>query len=809
MYWSLKQIMFATFFFFISFTLISQQKILILPGEYLKPHYKKDIDIEKSSSSPWVWIVFSHQDNNVSYDVPNGKPLGKSINFLDPFYVTEKKDEFLHIFKDEYKAWTYKKLGPTAEDFGWIKINQVLPTRFSLLNDQDVPLKAILLNTLNTAKGDIKDKDFERVRFFKDPELKQPSDYECKIYSIFYIYDFYPPFPEKEQSALLGTKPRFEPNDKNSIKGWVNINYLTLWSHRVALLPNPDPDAIKERKAGNVKAKLFDSQESARKYRDGISDRNDLEIWNGDSCWRMEMYDPYFPRYPVLDNRAMIETNHGVMKIGIIGLVKSISQSVLNKQDWAHIQRDYNEKRESSRNINIIFVIDGTTSMQPYFTGASNAIISCMNDLQNTTTNIFRFGVVIYRDKDDGEALVCNTYPLTNSNEFNKVATWLQNQKAMDTEDKDPEEAVYYGITNGLRKINLTPEKDQTNYVILIGDCGNHPDRPNDYTNISQKQVIDLLFEYNCFFMAFQVRNTLAPAYVSFVKQSKEILNALEGKYYQKNVEKFKDAKIKVLAPSMPKQSVDRKWYLDHAPFNGFVWSQYNSTLPGKELTKEIVESMKSIDSYTSKYLDGMQKVVENGDISSIDSATYSGLLTYLAKMDITSENIKILADKHVQLYYEGYSSNSVKQLSFDVWQNELLFSMYELSELIQDISKIPYAQEQSEIRERFVNAWKDMLKAHLGHNPSVDEFENMTLAEIELKLFGAVGSTPFLDMKVQDFLKPNKIKDPELMEWIDKIAASEERLNEIYNQTTQKSKYYSFDSNGIRYFWIPQSILP
>ena len=214
----LTKALFVTIALSLIFWQVQAQQVLQLPIRYQKPHYKKVVDPTQNTS--FAWMVFSDCNNNQSFAKKEGKPLGKPIGFMDPFYVTEVDGDYLHVYRDEdSRAYSRKELGPGAIDYGWMKSDQLLLSRYALLNNEEIPMKAILLNTIEAAKGEISKEDFDRVKFYKDSKLTELTDYECKIYTIFYIFKAYPEYPLKAKAFLLGTKSRFDPSGRSSVKG--------------------------------------------------------------------------------------------------------------------------------------------------------------------------------------------------------------------------------------------------------------------------------------------------------------------------------------------------------------------------------------------------------------------------------------------------------------------------------------------------------------------------------------------------------------------------------------------------------------
>ena len=790
----------------LSQTVISQQ-ILNLPIKWQRPGWFKTTDTTSNTNK--VWVVFSDRNNNPTYDNSRSKTVKKTMSYMDQFYVTAVEGSYLHIYKDAIEAEKYKQLGPNNEDFGWVKLDQMLPNQSCYINNEGVSMKAILLNTTASAKGETKDideKDFKKVRFYSDPQLTQKLEYECDIYQIFYIYKPYPAFAPYK-SILLGTKPKFAAYEKDNIVGWVDYNRLTIWNHRVAVIPNAQQDACKERAAKSTYATLFGTKESAQKFGQGQPWDEMDAIWTADSCWQQEKFSPYIPRYPVVWNNKEINEHDGVMKIGIIGDVTSQStKSAINKTSMAEVSKDYNEKRLKSRRINILFVVDGTRSMSPYFSGVGDAIRESMEQLQGGTSNVFRFAAAVYRDMGDGDDLLFSSTPLTGN--YGEVSTWLQKQKAISTQDPDIPEAVNYGITEALRRVSL-PSKDENNYVILIGDACNHPDRPNDKTNISQKQVTDMLFEYNCFFSAFQVYTSPAADYSNFLKQTKGILNVLSLNFYDRDSKKMKGSGMVLKpAPSGFNQDVDRKWSLVNAPFPACVMqAKLNEQIPPPVLTANIVKTIKTLNDSTNQGIKTLQEFYESGDFQGKEIT--NGQLTFLARLDISPRNLKILADKHVQLYYEGYSFPTNKKLKAPVWQNEILCSTDDLFKIVKVLDKLVDASlNESQLRDNFIDAWKEILRPIIGEQKRSD-FEDISLEEAERLVFGGVGSTELLDHKLKDFRDPTKVSTVDLRVFTGEISKKHKLLTNISNGVSRDVQKYIWTSNELKYYWIPQRLLP
>ena len=68
--------------------------------------------------------------------------------------------------------------------------------------------------------------------------------------------------------------------------------------------------------------------------------------------------------------------------------------------------------------------------------------------------------------------------------------------------DSDLPEAQYNGLINGINEIGFNA--NESNIIVLIGDCGNHLEDKNGYTI---NNIIDLYQKYKTNLISFQVKS--------------------------------------------------------------------------------------------------------------------------------------------------------------------------------------------------------------------------------------------------------------------------------------------------------------
>ena len=123
-------------------------------------------------------------------------------------------------------------------------------------------------------------------------------------------------------------------------------------------------------------------------------------------------------------------------------------------------------------NINIGIVIDGTSSMKPYYAAVKDAIKESVEYFPPTAK--VKVGVVIYRDYTDGD-YVTECLPLTNPKYNSELAAFLDNGGKYGIKsaanDKTYTEALYKGIDTALDSFKFVD--GESNILLVIGDCGN------------------------------------------------------------------------------------------------------------------------------------------------------------------------------------------------------------------------------------------------------------------------------------------------------------------------------------------------
>ena len=780
----------------------AQYTPMYLPYKFTMPYEDMNLLKEKGKETGSFWTVYSDRANNKSFERPVSGIVKKNMRWKEPFIVVEENDKYIHIFKDPDPSET---LSDRAEDYGWVKKENMLLWTKPLHNSKSIKKKAMILNTLDVIKRSLKEGESKGAKFFNDPELTIQNENFANIYSILYIYKLYPDH-NNPTSALLGKTNFFTKETiNNELVGWVSYSKLTPWDHRVAILPNQQVPATQEREQNGVHANILCEDYIASRFKNCQAYDEKCVFWTGDDYSENIIAEEF--RSPVLDDIEQIDKRDEIMKVGFIGEVKGKNDS-LDRKQYAKLQKTANDLRIKTRNINIVFVIDGTISMGPYFPKISEAVIQSMEELKQTeVNNQFKFAAIIYRDVNEGPRKIKH---ITLSHDAKKIARQLRMVEATEfTKGDDIPEAVFYGLKKAMRGINLPT--NETNNLILIGDAGDHGRKDESY--VPMDEIIELMTDYNYNFFAFQVHYKEDPSYGEFISQTKQILQEVLKKQFE-NAKEVPDqldheiSKPKIPLMPVPLDANGGKYFIQRNYINGGVYYlNPNKSLPFDSLRERIVRNLLSINDSANALLERVQEVfMEGGKIGKDDSPFWS----FLSKMDdVPPENLPIILSEHYQIYSKGYTPFQRNCDQYPLWEYQLFYDNEGLNDLREALHNLNIARDVPEKRRRFKEVWLEILKGHIGLESSeVAELENYSVGEIEKLVFGLPGTSEFLNRTLRDLEDRSKISDFEFDKWLDRINTKFIKIDKIFNKTSAYKEYF-FQSNEKTFFWIPQGFLP
>lgn len=333
-----------------------------------------------------------------------------------------------------------------------VKIKDYIPNDSSKENS---PLNLKLMtwnintNPDTTTATDQNSKSHPQVPAFAYPDGPQVG--EISIYSVFPVYAF-------KRDTTSDIKDWFLiASDPQHLLGWVKGKDGVIWDNRLTFYF----------KAGFPNAYIYYTQDKlAAAYRNKHSAY--LAIRPDNLDYILNKAERTFPKFPILEDLTS-GYNPPQYKIAFIGEWCSGDNCAVEQQSKIA------DALRAMQNMDILFLIDATESMEPYFSAVAGAVTETVYAQYSDKINI-RLGVSMYSDffQKDCKSSDCpiqykQAIPLQSLAQDNDFSN-LPNQTSFKDPQEDKPEAVFEAL---LRAANQTLwVKNGWHLLIHIGDHG-------------------------------------------------------------------------------------------------------------------------------------------------------------------------------------------------------------------------------------------------------------------------------------------------------------------------------------------------
>jgi hypothetical protein len=763
-------------FLILSIDTKGQSVVKNTPGKYMMPMDNASASIPGKTKEGELWIVFSDRPNNPLYsDRSCASPNGQKMDFMKPMYVVEESEISVKVISIEDADARGNLIVGASSRAAWVKKENMLLWK-TCLKTRDVNLpefkggifnkKAMVLNILtdNQKVGRIPE-------FYSNPRCNPPDSINSAlVYQINYVYK------ETPTAYLLADIPEISDvnNDCQRVRGWVLKSQTTAWNHRLAYEVNWDEKAVSERRTAQKRAKIYADK----------SVSGDVLFQEDPGYYRTRAIGEV-DRYPVLD------VYNGVAKVGVIGDLHSEQGDVLSNSEFAKIKHVIDSMSGALRNVNVIFVIDATSSMIPYSKTIQDAIKSSMRDLVKGQNN-YRFGALLYRDASEGNSNVIH-YTRDLSSNYNGVLSLL-GRYMTPTYNKcnnDAEECVFYGMKKAIERFDPSP--DESNFIILIGDAGNHNRtkfkdcsgvEADDFTNIPQQELVDLMVKKNVNLFAIQVNHQITsdvkPAFEKFRSQVEDIMREVailrtpDGNTISK--ESVINKKAKDVIEVDPDLGIPG--YFKMAPDGG--------NLAPVVLGKEIENELSIIDKKINGHLESISLYL-NGKPQGANAKQLKSFISKLEEKNISADKLNIIFQKNGQQYNTGYAQRYEPGFKNPTFQSVLLMSQQDLYLIKKSLERLiptdELSQSRNDSRSFIVYGWQEILVDILGYFPQVNEaIDTLSLYTLSAILTGWGGKEKFKDIRLMDVPSPDIFSDEMLYEYLIDWCITKGHIQSIYD---------------------------
>lgn len=772
----------------------------------------KESDIKTVLRSPYgqdgrktglgYWKVFADRKNTTVYSDPEGRTPcgtlyadGKLKQDEMSLRIADIKNGYALVYNDPKND--YPKISAFAISKGWVPLSSLLLWDKGLCDDIGISQKAVICADLDKA-GKLKKGAGHMV--YKSPTDQDGVPFQANM-------RFYYILKREAGRVLLGLNSVIK--NYNDLFGWVDDSAFVPWNYRTCLEPTWDIDDVEYFTSKYYswgvyvdKNKMTGHAPASEVFKTAIR-----KLASGEGPVYAEEYKyrtmpTVYLRYPILDGSEGDKfhcTTFGTLNKE--DLMQTAEDTKHNADDDHQKAVDFLKERNI---VNIVIVIDGTSSMQPYFNAVKKALNELEKDLDGQRLNV---GVMIYRDKEDN-AYVTECFPATGGFTEPKnqnLRQWLDRGGKYGVRSVAPGnmESVFYGIDSAIDRFFPASKnmKRQSNIMLVIGDCGD-----NGKFGISRESLINKLAAQNISLMGFQVTNKDLDDYASFNEQLTYLMRS--------SIQKRYDAISKTPQRIRPVKLENGRGYdmNNTEGFNFFLgMHRFNPVKDTPMIIEDLTLAIEEIVikwSASIKYLTVLASdVINNGESepSFAQDDVAGSELTKQAIIEILGGDVQLyerLKKQNSLISFRGYS---YKQKDMrDIFKIVVFFPAGELENLVKNLEKVnEAAKSESADRRPYYDAMMNLAKTAVAQ----DQISTTSYYAILAKVFGMASYEPKSGYTLDDIVDPNVVPYKEYKKIVKRMHNSFERLQQV-TQTKYPFTLNPAGSND-KYYWLPSEYLP
>lgn len=753
------------------------------------------------------WDVYSDRENNTTYASPGVSTKFSSLKFNERVRIAQIQGNYALVYTEPKVGLQYPLISELAECKGWIPMNHLLLWQSCLANDRGIYNKALLCVNLEAKNlsGDL------GAGYLSPDRSGKPIPLTTDM-------NFYFIMKQEKDMALLAIQNRVDGSMSDQVLYcWVPERSFVPWNQRSCLEPTWEREDVEYYAAKHEQVKIFATQSEALSqqghaisfipFEKRTSTRYDRYLY------RMA---PEHLRFPILDG-----TNDRAYNMSTFSTLGGQAQGTSTPTNEPTIDKLKEEKLRKMQRINLAVVIDGTSSMEPYYPKVKEALKEAC-DFFSRNYNL-RIGVVIYRDYTDGTGLA-EVLPMTSAqHNLERVNAFLDSGGTYgirsSASDRTQEEALYNGINTALDKLAF--RDGESNIMLIVGDCGN--DLKD--TRFNSRSLIDKLVQKDIHLMGFQVQNKGVAAYNNFNSQLLELMReSLKGKYHKLN------EKIRVVARQTQSKSTGRT---DGYNFEGNIEGDQlyicnhrftDATVNGGVMSPEVLQSymVKAISDFANTIqhqLDLIVKPINSLPVSGGGTTSkFVGRSSTPGMINVDYEFVVKALGGDAKLVQNLDQTNSI--LNFrgyalrrdasgrNYFKPVIFISAEEFQELLKRLAPVAEAARNSQVKDRtpYIEALKALVKS-LAPGMTDAQMAALSNGDIMNMIAGLNESAEALkSYSLNDLSDPQAVSPGEYSRIINDFQKKYENLLRI-----RQSNSYKFVKkfNGAVYYWIPIEDLP
>ena len=722
-----------------------------------------------------VWPVYSDRANNETYKEPNAfSGIHSRLEFMEKLKVAEVKQGFALVYKTDEKSLD---ISTTAECKGWISVKNLLLWEECLRTRNKIYEKALIVH--NPMKhGSPAEKN---PPFYMEPDKNAETNpnqraKDLEIYFVMKTVDV-----GNTKYYLLSTNMVIKDKTQ-TVYGWMPGEYITEWNQRLLLEPTYASKAVDYYKSKNINPSVFDynDQDGARQLWTNEAMGNPFWQYYDFSYKRMH---EHITRFPIISKAS-----------GDIHQVAAISSLSSHKSD-PELLKEMEQLKQAKDNINVIFVVDATSSMKPYFQSVANALSEMM---KKESTYPMKTGVVLY----DAHS----TEPKKLTPKINEISSFLTlEQEFIGMSDAGDYTSMFRGLETALDTRRMGYDKSHSNFIILIGNAGNYRTDPD---GVQWKDHVAKLSQTMCDnrinFLAYQVHNAGSDAYNDWANQIGKLQNELAKKYQEKTTTGVLEYKLQT--NRLYVMSRKGKGSSDELPF----YVSYKYADSGQSETMEGLQNL--INGNISDFQEHVKKKLTIFETNYINTTGESG---YFVEQQLKEALLfEDWSEANVNTYMAHLKAGGVAKFighapvrtdkapaQYQLFDYVLFFTQYELQEVMRQLDKINSSEVVSNAKA-FQDAIVKMGLAMLGQINEEDIW-GMDMDKLLGQIYGIDVPLKICDLDIKKI--PYYDKDY-LKDYIDVFKRKLQNLQRINNDSNYNGR---FQKNKNNYYWIPMDDMP
>lgn len=798
----------ATAFSILSFG----QQIMYTPPEYVLP-MDSDSEALDNQEGEEFWMVFSDRANNNWFSDPGcNSRKSSNVSFMKPFLVKNESANrnAVHVVEAKYVDEFGRLKSGWESHSGWMKKTHLLLSQRCLkTRDANLPgfengifnKKALVLNVIQEG-----DTDYSPPTYYANPGCSTIID-TALVYQINFV------FKETNNAYLLAEDELINPEDINKMRGWVRKNRTTPWNHNLAFEANWERNSYRERNALGIYTRIFEQSQDVNRYYEQKQQTGfgHIPYQEPESYYRSRTYGEV-DRFPALKHNS----DSQIWEVGVVGHLIGPNGERIPKEVFDRVKHVIDSISINLRKINIVFVIDATSSILPYRDYVINALTNTLKDLNKKEEKTFKFGAALYRDAAEGKYAFQAMPELVASKNINDLVLWVNKNMIADYNrcDRDLPEAVNYGIKMAVN--NFALQAGQSNFVILIGDCGNH-DRSTyntctesnleEFTTVNQGELASVLAGNDVNLLSFQVHHHADQSYKDFVNQLKGVIIETAKKKYSDTIV---SSDLWEITPSyMMLDTMAGGAFRIKCPSNPNYKGSGNpleGSLSTSTFQDEISECLKFIDYTVDAQIKAIIILLKKNAPNFKNLSGVANIISKLNELGFSEQQIELIFNKNGQLYWTGYTKQHIEGITYPVFldvlltnHNKLYSIKYALEQLIPTND---YCMSPDDFRTFLQDTWESILVEQLKYFPPDNNMiDTLTLYELSAILTGWGGKEQYRDITLADVVEPDLFPDDQLYEYLIDWLITKGHIQSVYEGHNMFTK--DFFGNHVGCYFI------